>query len=217
MHLTRSKEEEELASIHSDDASTDGVDSEGDGVAADVRPQDKENLSPNTGDTTGKLSSERPHKPAGRKRKRQSSERARREDTAATRRQRIRQYYNGATHGSASAVQLFAMAMQVGQFNVTIYLLTIAPRTACIFIQTVAARYYVMSTVVVVRVRIELYVRCPFVRRNNFQCFSEYLKRRHIISGERYEHIHHALTTPMLGMFGKMLSDFRWRTFILLS
>lgn len=51
----------------------------------------------------------------GRKRKRQTGAKARRQarDTEATRRQRIRQYYNGATHGSASAVQLFAMAMQV--------------------------------------------------------------------------------------------------------
>ncbi|CAM9761204.1 unnamed protein product, partial [Laminaria digitata] len=64
-----------------------------------------------------KSSSERPKVQAGRKRKRQTAEKALRKarETESTRRQRIRQYYNGASHGSASAVQLFAMAMQLNK------------------------------------------------------------------------------------------------------
>lgn len=103
--------EEELASNRSDGSESD--DSEDEDVDAEASPEDKENLAPN--DTSDKAFSEGPDMRKGRKRKRQAAGRARREaqGTAATRRQRIRQYYNGAMHGCASAVQLFAMAMQV--------------------------------------------------------------------------------------------------------
>ncbi|CAM9675780.1 unnamed protein product, partial [Ectocarpus sp. 12 AP-2014] len=103
-----SDQEEELASNRSDESDEDDSD---DGEA---RPEDKENTSPNDG--LGQ-SAERGKGRAGRKRKRQTAARARRQahDAEATRRQRIRQYYNGATHGSASAVQLFAMAMQLNK------------------------------------------------------------------------------------------------------
>ncbi|CAB1099702.1 unnamed protein product [Ectocarpus sp. CCAP 1310/34] len=101
-------DEEELTSNRSDESDEDDSD---DGEA---RPEDKENTSPNDG--LGQ-SAERGKGRAGRKRKRQTAARARRQahDAEATRRQRIRQYYNGATHGSASAVQLFAMAMQLNK------------------------------------------------------------------------------------------------------
>lgn len=112
------RQEEELRSNESDGDDTDDEDSDdGEGVA---RPEDKENLSPNRSDRSisGKASdkpeAEDSHRRRGRKRKRQAETSvgvAR--DVAAARRLRIRQYYNGATHSSASAVQLFAMAMQV--------------------------------------------------------------------------------------------------------
>ncbi|CBJ26130.1 conserved unknown protein [Ectocarpus siliculosus] len=103
-----SDQEEELASNRSDESDDDDSD---DGEA---RPEDKENTSPSDG--LGQ-SAERGKGRAGRKRKRQTAARARRQahDAEVTRRQRIRQYYNGATHGSASAVQLFAMAMQLNK------------------------------------------------------------------------------------------------------
>ncbi|CAM9095461.1 unnamed protein product [Ectocarpus fasciculatus] len=103
-----SDQEEELASNRSDDSDDDDSDDD------EARPEDKENTSPNDG--LGQ-SAERAKGRAGRKRKRQTAARARRQahDAEATRRQRIRQYYNGATHGSASAVQLFAMAMQLNK------------------------------------------------------------------------------------------------------
>jgi len=102
------EQEEELSSSRSDDDS----DEEDEDIATEARPEDKENALPNDGSDE---SSERAKGRTGRKRKRQMAEKALRQaqDTGATRRQRIRQYYNGATHGSASAVQLFAMAMQV--------------------------------------------------------------------------------------------------------
>lgn len=109
------EQEEQLAST--DDESSEEDDEGG------ARPEDKENLSPNRSGrqasdqaSQGKSQAEGPRSHKGRKRKRQTSEgpivAAR--DVAAARRLRIRQYYNGATHSSASAVQLFAMAMQVG-------------------------------------------------------------------------------------------------------
>lgn len=103
------EQEEELSSSRSDD---DSDEEEAENVATEARPEDKENALPNDGSDE---SSERAKGRNSRKRKRQMAEKARRhaQDTGATRRQRIRQYYNGATHGSASAVQLFAMAMQV--------------------------------------------------------------------------------------------------------
>ncbi|CAM9606757.1 unnamed protein product [Ectocarpus sp. 4 AP-2014] len=103
-----SDQEEELASNRSDESEEDDSD---DGEA---RPEDKENTSPNDG--LGQ-SAERGKGRASRKRKRQTAARARQQAhvAEATRRQRIRQYYNGATHGSASAVQLFAMAMQLNK------------------------------------------------------------------------------------------------------
>ena len=103
--------EEELASDFSGESDDD--ESEGEEAVAEAKPEDKENVSPK--DTSDKASSERPKVQAGRKRKRQTAEKALRKarETESTRRQRIRQYYNGASHGSASAVQLFAMAMQV--------------------------------------------------------------------------------------------------------
>lgn len=103
--------EEELASDFSGDSDDD--ESENEEPVAEARPEDKENLQPK--DASDKASSERPKVQAGRKRKRQTAERALRKarETESSRRQRIRQYYNGASHGSASAVQLFAMAMQV--------------------------------------------------------------------------------------------------------
>ena len=103
------EKEEELASTRSDD---DLDEEDDDDSATESRPEDKENALPI--DASSK-SSDRPKGRAGRKRKRQIAAKARRQaqGTGATRRQRIRQYYNGATHGSASAVQLFAMAMQV--------------------------------------------------------------------------------------------------------
>ncbi|CAM9308546.1 unnamed protein product, partial [Hapterophycus canaliculatus] len=100
-------DEEELSSNLSDESDDDDVEEE-------ARPKDKENVSPgNTSDG----SSEGKKRGTGRKRKRQTGPKARRQvqDTEASRRQRIRQYYNGATHGSASAVQLFAMAMQLNK------------------------------------------------------------------------------------------------------
>lgn len=111
-------DEEELVSNKSDDESSEEDDTGG------ARPEDKENLSPNRSDrqasgdlSQGKAQPEGLRSPNGRKRKRQTSEgpvvAAR--DVAAARRLRIRQYYNGATHSSASAVQLFAMAMQVNK------------------------------------------------------------------------------------------------------
>ncbi|CAM9217747.1 unnamed protein product [Sphacelaria rigidula] len=113
-------DEEELRSNESDGDDTDDEDSDdGEGVA---RPEDKENLSPNRSDRSisGKASdkpeAEDSHRRRGRKRKRQAETSvgvAR--DVAAARRLRIRQYYNGATHSSASAVQLFAMAMQLNK------------------------------------------------------------------------------------------------------
>lgn len=102
--------------------STDDEGSEGVNDDAGGRPADKENLSPNRLDplasrdgTPGKGSAGGVRGRKGRKRKRQSSQGMSREarDIAAARRLRIRQYYNGSTHSSASAVQLFAMAMQV--------------------------------------------------------------------------------------------------------
>lgn len=96
--------QKELASIDGDNSD----ESEDEETEADRRPEDKENLSPN--EVTAPGSVQDPKK-TGRKRKRDSQER---EQTAGgNRRQRIRQYYNGASHGCASAVQLFAMAMQV--------------------------------------------------------------------------------------------------------
>lgn len=106
------EKEEELASTRSDKSDDDESEADGDeNVAAERRPEDKENTSPN--DASVKLS-ERAKARTGVKRKRQTAEKAHRQaqDKEATRRRRIRQYYNGATHGSASAVQLFAMAMQ---------------------------------------------------------------------------------------------------------
>lgn len=106
-YLPGEQDEEELASNHSGQSdSEDSMKAESEAET----PEDKENLSPN--DTPDKASAERPK---GRKRKRAMEQRLdrRAQDNAVSRRQRIRQYYNGATHGSASAVQLFAMAMQV--------------------------------------------------------------------------------------------------------
>ena len=99
------KQEEELASIDGDNSE----DSEGEDAEVHGRPEDKENVTPNDG--TAKQASSLDPKKMGRKRKRQTSRRE--QHTGPTRRQRIRQYYNGASHSSASAVQLFAMAMQV--------------------------------------------------------------------------------------------------------
>lgn len=102
-----------MASSRSDESDDDDSEDGGDeDVAAEPRPEDKENTSPI--DASVK-SSEQAKGRTGRKRKRQTAAKATRQaqDAEATRRQRIRQYYNGATHGSASAVQLFAMAMQV--------------------------------------------------------------------------------------------------------
>lgn len=106
------EQEEELASNRSDDDLEVEDDEDEDDIASEPRPEDKENALPT--DASNKPS-DRPKGRTGRKRKRQTATKARRQaqDTGATRRQRIRQYYNGATHGSASAVQLFAMAMQV--------------------------------------------------------------------------------------------------------
>lgn len=115
-------QEEELASNNSDHFSADDEGSE-EYDESDAKPDDKENISPNpalTSDSTGgsadKPQAEVPHGRRGRKRKRQTADglHSVAQANAATRRQRIRQYYNGATHSSASAVQLFAMAMQVG-------------------------------------------------------------------------------------------------------
>lgn len=111
--FARCEQEEELASSRSDESDDDDSEDDGDeDVAAEPRPEDKENTSPV--DASVK-SSERAKGRTGRKRKRQTAAKAARQaqDAETTRRQRIRQYYNGATHGSASAVQLFAMAMQV--------------------------------------------------------------------------------------------------------
>lgn len=110
LHALNRQQEEELASDLSDEADDDDDDDD-DGFEG-ATSKDKENLSPNDasgGTAEGKKGG------TGRKRKRQTGGKARRQvqGTEATRRQRIRQYYNGATHGSASAVQLFAMAMQV--------------------------------------------------------------------------------------------------------
>eukprot|EP00904_Undaria_pinnatifida_P002618 jgi/Undpi1/12357/HiC_scaffold_5.g02029.m1 len=108
-----SDREEELASDFSGDSDDD--ESETEEPVDEPRPEDKENLQPK--DASDKASSERPKVQAGRKRKRQTAERALRKarETESSRRQRIRQYYNGASHGSASAVQLFAMAMKLNK------------------------------------------------------------------------------------------------------
>ena len=98
-----------MSSSRSDD---DSDEEEDETIATEARPEDKENALPNDGSDE---SSERSKARTGRKRKRKIAEKARRQaqESGATRRQRIRQYYNGATHGSASAVQLFAMARHV--------------------------------------------------------------------------------------------------------
>ncbi|CAM9438816.1 unnamed protein product [Ascophyllum nodosum] len=104
---SESSQEEELASIDGDNSE----DSEGEDAEVHGRPEDKENVTPNDG--TAKQASSLDPKKMGRKRKRQTSRRE--QHTGPTRRQRIRQYYNGASHSSASAVQLFAMAMQLNK------------------------------------------------------------------------------------------------------
>lgn len=109
--LACAHEQEELASVDGEDSDDD--DSEDEDAESEGRPKDKENQAPNA--ASGKASSAAPRMKGGRKRKRQTAEGA--QNASATRRQHIRQYYNGASHSSASAVQLFAMAMQVGSYR----------------------------------------------------------------------------------------------------
>lgn len=120
-------QEEELSSNKSDNEETDDeeVDADSEDYSnTDVQPEDKENMSPDaeksvilaesSHDLSEKAQTAAEQRSKGRKRKRQSSETlGGSAQDVATRRQRIRHYYNGATHCSASAVQVFAMAMQV--------------------------------------------------------------------------------------------------------
>ncbi|CAM9144349.1 unnamed protein product [Choristocarpus tenellus] len=110
-----SEQEEELEDDRiGSDQEASGTDNEvSDDEGQRAVPGNKENQSPHSS----------PHEsrgpPQGRKRKREAGPgtpvgvKA----AAADRRRRIRQYYNGATHSSASAVQLFSMATQVNKDN----------------------------------------------------------------------------------------------------
>lgn len=119
-------QEEELESVDGDDSGTDD-ELDRDAAQTGVYSGDKENMSPNisapgVSTESSPISGKKPgtsahERPRGRKRKRQEETSRSIRDAAARRRQRIRQYYNGATHCSASAVQVFAMAMQVNCFR----------------------------------------------------------------------------------------------------